>query len=209
VTTERADLPPELAAALGQLGDLIEMFTEHPDEDVQGAVVEVLRTVDVVHRGALQRLAALLEARSLLDEARADPHVALLFDLYSGQGYDGDDERARAEAAVAGIRPVVEAHGGRLEVVTAEGGVVTIRLLGGRETCAGPTARLRKVVEEALRAELPEFVRMDVSPPPRQPAPATNGEPVVIPVSSVTRRDRVAPSESGGGTAHHGCSSCR
>ncbi|MDP9388280.1 MAG: NifU family protein [Actinomycetota bacterium] len=209
MTTERAELPPEVAAALGQLGDLIEMFTEHPDEDVQGAVVEVLRTVDVVHRGALQRLAALLEARSLLDEARADPHVALLFDLYSGQGYDGDDERARAEAAVAGIRPVVEAHGGRLEVVTAEGGVVTIRLLGGRESCAGPTARLRELVEEALRAELPEFVRMDVSPPSRQAAPATNGEPILIPVSSVTRRDRVAPSESGGGTASHGCSGCR
>lgn len=44
MTEERADrLPPEVAAALGQLDGLIQMFAEHPDEDVQHAVVEMLR----------------------------------------------------------------------------------------------------------------------------------------------------------------------
>ncbi|MDP9418892.1 MAG: hypothetical protein M3P53_01855, partial [Actinomycetota bacterium] len=73
MTEERADrLPPEVAAALGQLDGLIQMFAEHPDEDVQHAVVEMLRAVDVLHRQALQRLATLLDARSLLDDAVAD-----------------------------------------------------------------------------------------------------------------------------------------
>jgi Fe-S cluster biogenesis protein NfuA len=208
VTDHREAPPPEVGAALRQLDDLIQMFAQHPDEGVQEAVVAMLRAVDVLHRGALQRLGAFLDARALLDEALADPHVGLMFDLYRSQ--EEDDELLRANAAVESIRPYVEAHGGRLEVVTAEGGVINIRLLSGCESCSGSTAALHTLVEEALRAELPEFVRMDVSsPPPRQSPPSEDPAPVLIPVSSVTRRDR-RPSPAGGcGTGDHGCSSCR
>jgi hypothetical protein len=121
VTPETGSVPPEVAAAAGQLDDLIQMFAEHPDEDVQDAVIGMLRAVDVLHRDALQRLYTLLDERLLLEAALADPHFALLFALYGTQDDDNDDERSRAEAAVATIRPEVEAHGGRLEVVRAEG----------------------------------------------------------------------------------------
>lgn len=204
MTAGPASLPPEVDAALGQLDVLIGMFLEHPDEDVQEAVSGVLRAVDVLHRGGLNRLAELLEARSLLDDALADPHVALLFGLYRAQDHD-DEQRARAEAAVEGIRPYIESHGGRLEVVAAEGGVVTIRLLGACDDCSGSTAALRELVESALRAELPEFVRMDVSSPQsRGPA---NPQAVFIPVSSVTQRGRASPPDGGCGARGGGCSS--
>ncbi len=208
MTDERDAPPPEVIAALAQLDELVQMFSQHPDQGVQEAVVGMLRAVDVFHRGALRRLATFLDARALLDEALADPHVALMFDLYWSQEHD-EDERARAEAAVEGIRPYVEAHGGQLEIVAAEGGVVNIRLLGGCESCSSSTSTVRGVVEEALRAELPEFVRMDVSPPLRPSAQPENRERVVIPVSSVTWRDRPGPSRGGRGTERGGCSSCR
>ncbi len=208
MSEEREAPAPEVGAALRQLDDLIQMFSEHPDESVQEAVVGMLRAVDVLHRGALERLGAFLDARALLDEALADPHVALVFDLYRPQEHE-DDELARANAAVEGIRPYVEAHGGRLEVVTAEGGVVNIRLMAGCENCSGSTATLHSLVEEALRAALPGFVRMDLSPPPRQRASSDDRSRVLIPVSSVTRQDRHSPPGGACGTGGHGCSSCR
>jgi Fe-S cluster biogenesis protein NfuA len=195
VTAADHALPPEVAAALGQLDDLIRMFAQHPDEGVQDAVVAVLRAVDAVHRGALQRLAALLDARSLLDEALADPHVGLLFELYRSGEYE--DEKARAEAAIDGIRPYVEAHGGRLEVVAAEGGVIGIRLLGACAGCSASNETLRDVVEDALRTELPEFVRMDVSTRAGESPGPSSAEPVLIPVSSVTVRTRGPQRRSG------------
>lgn len=208
MTDERGTPPPEVAAALGQLDDLIQMFAQHPDEGIQEAVVGMLRAVDVLHRGALQRLGAFLDARALLDDALADPHVALMFDLYRSGEHD-EDGRARAEAAVEGIRPYVEAHGGRLEMVAAEGGAVNIRLLSASDVSSGSTATLRGLVEEALRAELPEFVRMDVATPERQSAQCETPEPVFIPVSSVTRRERLGSAQGGCGTEGHGCSGCR
>jgi hypothetical protein len=35
VTDERYAPPPEVATALGQLDDLVQMFAQHPDEAVQ------------------------------------------------------------------------------------------------------------------------------------------------------------------------------
>lgn len=206
MTTEPTELPPEVAAALGELDDLIQMFVDHADESVQDGVVAVLRAIDVLHRGGLQRVAAFLQQRSLLDEASGDAHIALLFDLYGSQ--ENADERERAETAVAGIRPYVESHGGRLEVITAEGGVITIRLLGACESCSGSTAGLRDLVEEALRSELPEFVRMNVSSSPERdgvPRSKPQSQPVVIPAGTLSFRSEVEPPRGGCGARGGGC----
>jgi Fe-S cluster biogenesis protein NfuA len=219
VTTEPAPLPPEVAAALHRLDDLVRAFAEHPDASVQDRVIDMLQAVDVLHRGALQRLGALLDAGGLRADALADPQVALLFGLYDGQDEDApdeDDERSRAEAVVANLRPYVESHGGRIEVVAAENGVVNIRLLGGCESCSGSAATLRGLVEEALRAGLPEFVGMNVSaPPPRGTAPPQRPAPVLIPLSTLSRSGQVdqppggCGSGRGCGSQDHGCPGCR
>ncbi len=208
MTPDGAALPPEVADALGQLDDLLQMFAQHRDEALQDAVITMLRAVDVLHRGALQRLGAFLEARLLLDEALSDPHVALLFGLYGAQGPDNDDDRSRAEAAVARIRPDVEALGGRIEVVTAAGGVVNIQLSGGDDPYAS-SAMLRELVEESLRAELPEFVRLDLSPPIRKPLAPLEPTPVVIPLSALTRRRRASSSPEASASSDLGPSSQR
>lgn len=207
--TPDADLPPEVADALRRLDDLLQMFAQHRDEGVQEAVIAMLRAVDVLHRGALQRLGAFLEARLLLEEALSDPHVALLFGLYGSQAPDNDDDRSRAETAVARIRPDVEALGGRLEVVTAAGGVVNIQLSGGGDDPSASSAMLRELVEESLRAELPEFVRLDLSPPTRKPLAPLEPTPVVIPLSTLTRRPRASSSSDASASSDLGPSSQR
>jgi Fe-S cluster biogenesis protein NfuA len=202
-----ARLPAQVAAALERLDDLVRSFEDHPDEGVQEGLLEVLRAVDVIHRGALDRLVELLDAHGLRDVALADPHVALLVGLYEAHDEDADDPRVRAEAAVAELQPYVASHGGRLEVVEAEDGVVTIRLLGACQSCSGSPAALNDLVEQALRANLPEFVRMEVSP---AHAPAPRSAPVLIPVSVLSRGGTAGGCGSGGGCGPGagGCRSC-
>lgn len=174
---------------------------------MQDGLIEVLRAVDVIHRGALDRLGALLDARGLRQEALTGPHGALLFGLYGPQD-DADDARVRAEAAVAELRPYVASHGGQLEVVAAEDGVVNIRLLGACTACSGSPAALGDLVEQALRADLLEFVRMELSPTaPAHAAAAQRPAPVLIPLSALSRG---APaSQAGGcGSSAGGCRTC-
>lgn len=168
-------LPPETAAALDRLDELVQTFERHSDQSLQDAVFELLRAVDLVHRGPLHALAAVLQKAGLTERALEDRQIALLFDLYDLQGAD---PHVRADAVLDGVRPYIESHGGKLEVLDARDGVVTVRLSGACAGCQGSTATLRHVVEEALRAELDDFVRLDVVDPPR-PAPD------LIPLASV------------------------
>jgi Fe-S cluster biogenesis protein NfuA/nitrite reductase/ring-hydroxylating ferredoxin subunit len=155
-------LPPELAGALDRLSQLVGVFEEHPDPEVRDAVVELLRAVDAVHRRPLAALVALLRRAGVGDQASADPQVALLLDLYD---LAEDGERGRADGVLDAVRPYIESHGGRLEVLDASNGVVTVRLSGACAGCRGSTATLRHVVEDALRTALDDFVRLDVVEP--------------------------------------------
>jgi Fe-S cluster biogenesis protein NfuA len=213
VTADLRTLPAEVAAALETLDDLVAGFEQHPDQAVQDGLIGVLRAVDVIHRGALDHLRGLLDDRGLGEEALADPHVALLFGLYEAQDDDADDPRLRAEAAVAELQPYVASHGGQLEVVAAEDGVVNIRLLGACESCSGSPAALNDLVEQALRANLPEFVRMEVSPTAPAPTAAQRPAPVLIPLSALSRGApavRAGGCGSGGGCGSQagGCRTC-
>lgn len=153
------ELPAELTVALDRLDDLVAAFEQHPDEIVQAHAFELLRCVDAVHRAGLQRIADLLRIAGLERRAVEDPEVRLLFDLYDlGEG----GASARADAVLQSVRPYIESHGGRLEIVEAEAGVVTVRLSGACQGCSGSAATLRHVVEQALREGLPDFVRMEV-----------------------------------------------
>mgnify|MGYP001273138701 CR=1 FL=1 len=170
------ELPPELVAAVDRLDDLVHAFEQHPDAAVKERAFELLQCDDIVHRAGMRRLGELLTMAGLQRRALDDPEVRLLFDMYDlGEG----GERIRAEAVLDGVRPYIESHGGRLEVVAAEAGVVTLRLSGSCHGCHGSAATLHHVIEQALHEGLPDFIRLDALEPP--PSPPAN----FIPLSNV------------------------
>lgn len=77
---------------------------------MQAAVFDLLRSVDALHRGPLQRLAAFLHSHDLLADALADADIALLFDLYNSEEEDGAEQATGAEhrpARQRGLSPEV------------------------------------------------------------------------------------------------------
>ncbi len=151
--------------ALGSLGPLLDRLeellaeVEALDESVQSRVFELLDGVDALHRLAVTRLADALDGD--LERLRgSDPAVAWLFEAY---GVGVDDAQA-ADAALEQIRPYIHEHGGEVEVLGVEHGVVRVRLTGACSGCTSAADTLRHGVEEALRENLPGFVAMDVAP---------------------------------------------
>src|SRR3954447_5483247 len=136
-------------------------------DEVRSDVFQLLDSVDAVHRHALSRLGALLDAVEIADLRDADPAVAWLFDAYSV----GVDERVAAEAALESVKPYLHSHGGDVVVVAAQGGVVRVRLSGACSGCTASTITLRRGVEEALRNALPGFVDMEVEEDDALPHP--------------------------------------
>jgi Fe-S cluster biogenesis protein NfuA len=154
--------PDEALAGLGPLLDQLEHLlgeVEAWDDTVRAGVFELLDGVDAIHRLAVTRLADALgtEVERL---RRSDPAVAWLFEAYGV----GVDDVAAATAALEPVRPYVTGHGGDVEVLGVERGVVRVRLSGVCSGCTSSAETLRYGVEQALRENLPGFVAMEVAP---------------------------------------------
>lgn len=168
-------LPSEVAAAMERLDHAVKRFEEYPEPAVKDLVVDLLRCVDIIHRAGLRRLDDLLKVAGLQQRAVEDPEVRLLFDLYDlGEGGD----RQRADAVLAEARPYIESHGGQLELVDAEAGVVTVRLHGACQDCRGSSATVHHLVEQTLRDGMPGFVRLDVVEPEPGPVQSSSFVPL-------------------------------
>lgn len=149
-------------AGLGPLLDRLEDLlaaVEGLDNEVQARVFELLDGVDAVHRLAVTRLGAEL-AEDLGRVRRQDAAVDWLFQAY---GVGVDDAEA-ASVALEQIRPYLHEHGGEVEVLGVQQGVVRVQLIGACSGCTAAADTLRHGVEEALRENLPGFVSMDVAP---------------------------------------------
>jgi len=128
-------------------------------------VLELLDGIDELHRGALGRLGDLLGPEEVARVRAADPAVGWLLDAYAV----GVDERGAAEDALAAIRPYIHSHGGEVEVLAVDGGVVRLRMAGACAGCTASSVTLQRGVEEALRDGFPGFARIEVE---RDDAPA-------------------------------------
>lgn len=148
----------DLDALLDRLEELLAGI-DAMDPAVQGPVLELLDGIDALHRHAITGLAQLL-ADDLGRVRLADPAVDWLFGAYGV----GVDDPAAASAALESIRPYLHEHGGEVEVLGVQDGVVRVQLRGACSGCTAAAQTLRYGVEEALREHLPGFVAMDVAP---------------------------------------------
>ena len=62
----------------------------------------------------------------------------------------------KVEAVLAQIRPALEAHGGDVELVNVNEGVVTLSLKGACFGCPMATITLRQGIERMLKEQIPE-----------------------------------------------------
>lgn len=122
-------------------------------DSVRDDVLRLLDGVDALHRAALIRVGHLL-GPDQVESLRAEPIVAWLFDAYG----IGVDQAAAAEAALDEVRGYVHSHGGQVELVDVEAGVVHIRLSGACAGCTASAETLRERIETVLREQVPGFV---------------------------------------------------
>ena len=132
----------EFDKAVAELETLVATLEREGDE----RALLLLQLVDAIHRPALQRL-----ARGEVN----DPLVQAVLAMY-GLG-DEVDEEELVEEALDSVRPYIHSHGGEVELVSVEDGVVRLRMQGACVGCAGSSMTLRRGIEEALRAGYPGF----------------------------------------------------
>jgi Fe-S cluster biogenesis protein NfuA/nitrite reductase/ring-hydroxylating ferredoxin subunit len=148
----------ELDGAIAELGTLVETLEREDDE----RALLLLQLVDAIHRPGMELLAAGDTEHPI---ARA---LLAMYDLVPVE------DRIQVEEALDEIRPYIESHGGELELLDVEDGVVHVRMSGACHGCAGSAMTLRRGIEEKLRERYAGFVEI-VAHEPEAPNGANGG----------------------------------
>ena len=80
----------------------------------------------------------------------------------SDEPKSGKDVSARVKAVIDQIRPLLQADGGNLELVSVDeaSGVVSVRLEGACKGCPGAAMTLRMGIERRLKEHVPEVAEV-------------------------------------------------
>jgi Fe-S cluster biogenesis protein NfuA/nitrite reductase/ring-hydroxylating ferredoxin subunit len=169
----------EFHEAVAELDTLVQTLEREGDE----RALMLLELVDAIHRPAL----------ALIAEGKTDhPLAQALLAMYS---LADADEETLAEEALDEIRPYVESHGGEVELLSVEDGVVRVLMSGACQGCAGSAITLKRGIEASLREHLPGF-REVVAEEPLAPSPQPLG-PQLLQIEDLRRPVFVEAGEVG------------
>ena len=162
---EVESLDPSCRDIAGELvQELVELYG-----DGLGRIVEVVAARDA--DGALAR------------ELAADELVSHLLLLH---GLHPVALETRVRGALAEVRPYLESHGGDVQLVGVEDGVVRLRLEGSCSGCPSSTMTLKLAIEDAIHKAAPDVERIDADGVD-EPAPAPGVGLLQLEISDAAR----------------------
>ena len=141
----------EFDQAVAELQTLVATLEREGDE----RALMLLELIDAIHRPALELI---------LSGQREHPIAQAVLAMYDLVPVD---ERVQVEEALDEIRPYVESHGGEVELLEVDDGVVHVQMSGACQGCAGSAITLRRGIEQTLREHYAGF-RQVVAHEPEQ-----------------------------------------
>ena len=136
----------------GRLEDLEDVACRELAEELTGAVVQM-------YGAGLERIVELIADEETRGRLAADELVAgllMIHDLYPVPLEE------RVMQALDSVRPYMESHGGNIELLGFEDGVVKLRLEGSCKSCRASSSTLELAVRQALQEAAPDLLGMDV-----------------------------------------------
>ena len=168
----------EFDQAIAELETLVATLERDGDE----RALLLLQLIDAVHRPGMELLAA----------GESDhPLAQALLSMYD---LGPPDDQIEVEEALDEIRPYIESHGGGLELLDVEDGVVHVRMSGACNGCAGSAITLRRGVEEILRERYENFKEVVA----HEPEGAEQGNGEGAPAPGLLQIEKVGGPEQGG-----------
>lgn len=152
------------------------------DYAAQSLTREVVQALLELHGRGLERvLQHLADDREvgarLLETVSADEVAGGLLLLH---GLHPLDLETRVLQALEQVRPALKQHGGNVELIGVEEGVVRLRLLGSCHGCPSSSVTMKQTIEEAILVKAPDAISLEVEGAVDAPSMTPDGQQLVV-----------------------------
>ena len=152
-----------MSQSISQIEELVNTIESLPDPDARSSAVALVQALMDFHGEALDHLMEIVAAQgevgySIFKQFSSDELVSNLLLLY---GLHPLPLETRVATALENVRPHLKSHGGNVELVEIDSGVVRVRLQGSCRSCASSADTLKLAVEAAIYAAAPDVVSIE------------------------------------------------
>lgn len=193
VAPRRGGKPEDLEGRIEWLTAELEVL---PDARARGLAEELVSAVLELHGEGLERVLELIDDAGAAGEPIRDAlvddgvvaSILLIHDLYPVPLEE------RVLEALASVQPYMESHGGGVDLLSLQDGVVRLRLKGSCDGCAASSATLELAIKKALMETAPDLLGLEVEGAVEPPS--ANGDVSGTPLPIAPKPARLSPDAS-------------
>jgi Fe-S cluster biogenesis protein NfuA len=156
---------------MARIEELVQEIETLPDAKSRETAAELVQLLMEFYGQGLARMLAIAGSApaQVVDSYGQDPLVSQILMLH---GLHPVDLPTRVEKALEKVRPLLHSHGGDVELLGIENGLVRLRLEGSCHGCPSSTMTLKNAIQEAIYEFAPDVAGLDVAglAEPRPPA---------------------------------------
>jgi Fe-S cluster biogenesis protein NfuA/nitrite reductase/ring-hydroxylating ferredoxin subunit len=142
---------------------LIQQVQATANPALRASAEELIQVLLELHGAGLERMLDTIwetgegGERIIQEQLPADELVSSLLLLHDLHPWPVED---RVQGALDKVRPYLQSHGGNVEIVGIQDGVVRLRLKGSCESCPASSMTLKYAVEDAIFEAAPDVVEV-------------------------------------------------
>ncbi len=161
-----------------RIEELIHHLEGVADPNARAAATELVRSVMELHGAGLERMMEIAAQAgetglNIIDDFGRDELVGSLLLLY---GLHPIALETRVRGALDKVRPYLSSHGGNVELLGVDEGVVRLQMQGSCSGCPSSAMTPKSAIEEAIYEAAPDVVEIvAVEEPKEQPSLSVSG----------------------------------
>jgi Fe-S cluster biogenesis protein NfuA len=157
-----------------RIEELVRKIEAMADPEARATGVELLQSLMELNGAGLERMLELTAETGAAGEALIEGFARdeLLRGLLLLYGLHPVALETRVAEGLEKVRPFLHSHGGNVELLGIEEGVVRLRLQGSGKSCPSTTTTLKLAIEAAIYEAAPDVTAIEaeeVLPPPAAP----------------------------------------
>jgi Fe-S cluster biogenesis protein NfuA len=146
-----------------RIDELVRNLETVSDPEARANAVELIQSLMELHGSGIERMLEIASeaggpGRGIINEFAGDELVKGLLLLY---GLHPVSLETRVLEALDKVRPYLHSHGGNVDLLGIEDGVVRLRLQGSCKSCPSSSMTLKLAIEEAIYEAAPDVAAIE------------------------------------------------